>query len=644
LTLLVAPAPGLYAEEPRANEPMTAERREVLAVNTPPRELADLTALSLDELVQLKVSTVSRKSEPWWDAPSGVDVVTGEDIRRAGALALPDALRLATGVHVGQPSARSWAVSIRGMNVLAANKISVVMDGRSLFTPFFSGVQWDAQDTLLEDIDRIEVVRGPVGASWGAYAVNGFIQVLTKPAWDTQGLLATAGTGTEDPGLFALRYGGKAGRDTFYRAYAKYFQTDWTYKATGEHAQPATDFLQSGFRIDRRHGETATSTLQGDYYTNRNLPLDHLQSEIWGGNVIGRWRRTYSTDSDLQIEGYCDHTYRLIPSTFEERRTSGAASIKYRRRVGRHGLMFGTDTLVSGDEIGNIGIALLEPPRRTTNTTGAFAQDTLDVARHTSAVLGVKAEHSSFSGYEVQPTLRLAWTPRATTTAWAAVSRAVRTPVRIDEDLVFRFNGLTLFEANDDFKTESAVAYELGLRARPVSSLTLDASGFVYRYDDLRSTEPASGSIPPTFRNGLNAKSHGAELAAMYQPFRRLLVKGSYRLLDLRFSKDADSRDATNGSSEGDDPKHVAVVGAHLTLPHEIEIDAFLRVASALPRPPLGGYTTMDARLGWRAGKQWEIALIGRNLLDAQHPEFITTNSLNDQVHRRGTVKVTWRR
>jgi iron complex outermembrane receptor protein len=239
--------------------------------SVPEPQAADLTALSLDQLMDLKVTTASRQPERWWAAPNGIDVVTGDDIRRAGAENLPDAMRLATGVQVGQPSARSWAISIRGMDVLAANKISVVMDGRSLFTPFFSGVLWDAQDTLLEDIGRIEVVRGPIGALWGAFAVNGFIQILTKTARDTQGLLASAGTGTEDPGSFALRYGGKLGEDTAFRVYGKYFQTDWTYLANGKHAQPATDFLQSGFRLDGRRSHDTAVTLQGDYYTNKNL-------------------------------------------------------------------------------------------------------------------------------------------------------------------------------------------------------------------------------------------------------------------------------------------------------------------------------------------------------------------------------------
>jgi len=336
------PAPHeLEPEEPQDLTQLSAAVRAQEDASAAPK--ADLTTLSLDELMDLKVTTASRKPERWWSAPNGIDVVTGDDIRRAGVQNLPDAIRLAAGVQVGQPSARSWAISIRGMDVLAANKISVVMDGRSLFTPFFSGVQWDAKDTLVEAIDRIEVVRGPVGALWGAFAVNGLIQILTKAAWDTQGLLVSAGRGTEDPGFFGLRYGGKLGKETYFRTYAKYFQTDWTYLASGEHAQPATDFFQSGFRVDGRRSHDTVVTLQGDYYTNQNLPLDRLQTEISGANLLGRWRRAFSADSELQVEGYFDHTYWLIPESFEERRSTGSASVKYRLTAGRNGLLFGAD-------------------------------------------------------------------------------------------------------------------------------------------------------------------------------------------------------------------------------------------------------------------------------------------------------------
>jgi iron complex outermembrane receptor protein len=610
----------------------------------PPPQEGDLTSLSLEDLVNLKVTTVSRKPERWWSAASGVDVVTGDEIRRAGVLNLPDAIRLAAGVQVGQPSARSWAISIRGMDVLAANKISVVMDGRSLFTPFFSGVQWEVQDTLLDDVDRIEVVRGPVGALWGAFAVNGFIQILTKSAWDTQGLLASAGTGTEDPGFFALRYGGKLGQDTAYRAYAKYFQQDWTYLASGVHAQPATDFFRTGFRLDGRRSHDTTLTLQGDYYTNQDLPLDHLQTQTYGANVLARWHRTFSEDSDFQIEGYFDHTSYDIPQNFGEKRSTGSASVRYRRSAGRHGLNFGADALVSGDEISNVGFAQLVPPERTIHTVGLYVQDTLQVTPRVAVIAGAKGEHSSFSGYDVEPTLRLAWTPSPRSTAWAAVSRAVRTPVRIDEDLLIRANGLTFFEANDDFKTETAWAYEVGFRHRPADQVTFDVSAFAYRYGSIRSTEPEGAApIPLTFKNGLDARSYGAEGTVMYQPLPRLYLKGSYRYLDLTFSKDADSRDTTGGSAEGNDAKHVAIVGAHLTLPHDVELDAFLRHASDLPHPVLKGYTTMDARLGWRFAKRLELSVWGRNLFDRQHAEFVTTNSLNEQIHRSAAVKLTLR-
>lgn len=607
--------------------------------------LAGLKQLSLDDLMKLEVSTVSRKEEPWWSAPSGIDVVTGEEIRRAAAQNLPDALRLATGVHVGQPSARSWAVSLRGMNVLAANKISVVMDGRSLFTPFFSGVQWDAQDTLMEDIDRIEVVRGPVGALWGAFAVNGFIQILTKPAWDTQGWLASAGGGTEDPLFMSFRYGGKAGDDTFYRVYAKYYQIDWTYDASGQHAQPTTDFFQSGFRVDALRAKDTTLTLQGDIYTNQNLPKEQLQSEINGANILGRWRRSTSADSSLQFEGYFDHTYRLIPLQFEERRDTVSASAKYRTVHGAHDWLVGFDGLVSRDHIGNIGFAQLIPGRRTTHNAGVFVQDIVQFApRHVALTLGIKGEHNSFSGFEYQPTARLAWTPSPATTVWAAISRAVRTPVRIDEDFAIKVGTVTLFEANDDFKTEQAMAYELGWRRRLTAALTADLTGFIYRYDDIRSTEPAAGpTVPPTFRNLLNAKSYGGEAAVMFQPVPWLFFKGSYRYLDLDFTRDAASRDTSRGSAEGDDPKHVMNLGAHFNLPGSVEFDSFFRYASALPNPALPGYRALDLRLGWRPSNRWDLSWSARNLLDRQHAEFITTNSLNQQVHWSTTLKATWR-
>lgn len=360
--------------------------------------------------------------------------------------------------------------------------------------------------------------------------------------------------------------------------------------------------------------------------------------------MLGRWRRELAAGSDLEVQGYFDRTYRLLPQQFEERRNTGSASVKYSVAAGRHGLLFGTDALVSADQIGNIGVAQLEPPERTVHTLGLYGQDTLQVGSRGTLVLGLRGEKSTFSGYEFAPAVRFAWASNPRTTTWAAVSRAVRTPVRIDEDLVFRFGELTLFEANDDFGTETILAYELGFRHRLADALSVFLSTFAYRYDHLRSTEPVgTAPTPLTFKNGLDARSYGGEVTVMYQPARRLSLKGSYRFLDLDFSRDPGSLDTTEGSAEGNDAKHVAILEAHANLPGNLELDAFLRHASALPKPAMEGYTTMDARIGWWATKRLEISLWGRNLLDRQHPEFVTTNSLNEQVRRSGAVKLTWR-
>jgi iron complex outermembrane receptor protein len=609
-----------------------------------PGDISVLKKLSLEELMDLRVTTVSRRDERWWQASSAVAVVTGHDMRRAGVTNLPDALRLAPGVHVGQSSARSWAISLRGMNVLAANKQNVLLDGRGLFTPFFSGVQWDAQDTLLEDIERVEVVSGPVAAVWGSFAVNGFIQILTKPAWDTQGALVTVSTGNEDPLAIGLRYGGRAGRKGYYRVYAKYAQMDWTASAAGHQTQPGTDIAQTGFRFDQRKDPRTTVTLQGDYYTNQDLPLDRLQVAIDGFNLLGRWKRDLGDDG-VEFQAYFDQTYRLIPFVWEERRSSGSFAGKYNRTTDRNELLVGVDAFVSADTIGNIGLPQMEPRSRRIHRLSGYVHDVFQlIPSRLNLTLGGQLEHNAFSGVEFQPTARLAWFPNGNVTLWGGVARAVRAPVRIDQDLIFRRGNSVLFEATDDFASEAAMIYELGLRARVFTPLTVAVSSFAYRYDNLRSTElRAAQGLPPTFQNRLNATSYGTEITAWYQPLSWLHVNASYRFLDLDFWRDSGSTDVSRGAAEGNDPRHLLIGGVHLALPANLELDAYFRHASALPNPRLDGYNNVDARLGWSPSPRWEFALIGRNLLHAHRAEFITTNSLNEQVPRRFLAKVTWR-
>ncbi|ACB74065.1 TonB-dependent receptor plug domain-containing protein [Opitutus terrae] len=612
---------------------------------TPLASAERMQQLSLEELLSLEVTTMSRKTEPWWTAPGAVEVLTSEEIRRSTARNLPEALRLATGLDVAQSSARSWAISARGFNVLAANKISVLLDGRSLFTPFFSGVQWDAQDTLLADVDRIEVVRGPVGALWGAFAVNGFVQIVTKPADDTQGWLVSGGAGTEDPGFLAVRYGGRIGRRAFYRVYAKYFDTDWTYLANGRHAQPSTDFGQVGFRADALLDADTSLTVQGDAYTNKGLPQDREQAEISGGNLLARIRRTFSAASDLEVMSYYDRTARWLPTAWLERRDTGALTAKFRYPLDRHDLLVGADVHVSRDDIANLGFATMVPPQRTTHVVGVYLQDTIAVVpRRWAVTLGAKAEHNSFSGVEAEPSLRAAWTPTPRTTGWAAVSRAVRAPVRVDQDLLLQLGGQIIVDASDAFDSESVVAYELGWRQQVGSQLTLDVAAFHNEYRDLRTAEPIGAEIfPLTFKNGAEAQADGLETSVQYQPSARLFFKASYRLLDLDFMLRPGSRAGSSFANEGNDPRHLGSLTAHAVLSHHLEFDATLRHVSSRPDPATEGYWTADLRLAWLPSESWEIALLGRNLFTGLHRELITTNSLNEFIRASGTVKITWR-
>lgn len=611
----------------------------------PAAQAVPLAGLSLDELMHVEVSTVSRKTEEWWTAPGAIDVVTAEDIRRAGALNLPDALRLATGVFVAQPNAREWAIGIRGFSVVSGNKVNVRMDGRSLFTPLFSGVWWDAQDTLMEDIERIEVLRGPGGAMWGAFAVNGFIQILTKPAWETQGTLTTAGTGTDSPVFAAVRYGGRLGQRVFFRVYAKYTQFEPGYLPGGPRAGATIDLVQGGFRADARLAADATFTLQGDAYTNKGTPKDREQVEISGANVLARWKRSFGLEADIELTGGYDYTSRLYPAPFDETRHTGSLAGEFHAVRGAHDFQAGVDLLVSHDRIESGTTVSIEPARRTYASTGAFVQDAMTlVPSRWVATLGAKLEHDEFSGFGVQPTLRLAFTPNQRTTWWAAVSRAIRPPVRLDVDLVTRVDGTVLFEGNEDLDAEEVLGGEVGWRRKLGDRLAVDAVVFANRYDRIRSYEPHDAApFPLTFKNSLNARSSGGELTVLLQPASWLFVKAGYRHLALEFTKDPGSRDILDAVSESNDPRNVATLALRANVGTHLEVDATVRHAGSLPRPALAAHTTFDVRLGWKPRRDWSIDLIGRNLAAPRERDYAAFNSANHEIARSVALRSTWR-
>jgi iron complex outermembrane receptor protein len=396
-------------------------------------QATQLKSLSIEQLMEIDVTSVSRRSEPVSGAAAAITVITGEDIRRSGASNLPDALRIAVGLEVAQSDGNTWAVSSRGFNTTTSNKLLVLIDGRSIYTPLFSGVFWDVQDVMLEDVDRIEIIRGPGATLWGANAVNGVINILTKSARDTQGGLVSVGGGTEDQGFASFRQGGKVGEETAYRAYGKYSYRDSLAFADGGSARDPLRRGQAGFRLDRSDAGSGAFTLQGDAYHGLagQAVVVRADTALDGANLLGRWTRTYSENSGSDLQVYYDYTHRQIPQWFEEHRHTLDVDYQHRKPFGaRQDLVWGAGYRITHDQVGNSpGVAFL-PDHRTESLFSAFAQDEIRLESHLRLTLGTKLEHNYWTGFEVQPSVRLSWVPDDRRTLWGAISRAVRTPTR----------------------------------------------------------------------------------------------------------------------------------------------------------------------------------------------------------------------
>jgi iron complex outermembrane receptor protein len=405
----------------------------------------DLTELSIEDLMKIEITSVSKKAQKISDAAAAIFVITQEDIRRSGVTSIPEALRMAPGVEVARIDANKWAISARGFNSRFANKLLVLMDGRSVYSPLFSGVWWDVQDTMMEDIDRIEVIRGPGATLWGANAVNGVINIITKKAGDTLGGLVTAGGGTEEKGFGALRYGLKPAEDSDFRAYAKYFNRDRSVTSTGADAGDEWDAFRAGFRLDHETSARNNFTLQGDYYTGNagttydvaSITLPYLntfqkKSESAGGNIIGRWNHTFENDSEFSLQAYYDRSDRkdLFAAGVVD---TADVDLQYRFKwFGGQEFVLGTGYRFTRDNIANDNeLRTADPASRSESLLSAFIQDDITlIDNRLHWVIGSKFEHNGYTGFEVQPNTRLIWTPSTTQSVWGAISRSVRTPSR----------------------------------------------------------------------------------------------------------------------------------------------------------------------------------------------------------------------
>jgi len=610
-----------------------------------------LKKLSLEELMDLEITSVSRKAEPVFKAASAIRVITRDEIRRSGATSIPEALRLASNLEVAQVDSRQWGISARGFNNTLANKLLVMIDGRTIYTPLFAGVFWDAQDTLLEDIERIEVISGPGGTVWGANAVNGVINIITRSAKETEGLYLSGGGGNELLGVGRFRYGGRAAKNLYYRVYGKYFARDSTVFATGRDGGNQWRMGQGGFRADWEASPASLFTLQGDYYDGGIAQPGARNIATSGGNLLGRWSHTFTKDSSLSLQFYYDRTRRLIPGVFAEHLDTWDLDSQHRfHAAGRHDIVWGLGYRVTRDNVTNITSLAFLPPRLVRQLFSAFVQDEITLAPdRVHLILGSKFERNDYTGFEYQPSVRLSWTPNERHALWAAVSRAVRSPSRIDKT-VFPITPPFILQSSPDYKSEELIAYELGYRTQVRKNTSLDLAAFYNDYDNIRSLEPLPRppGYPPAFpgpfviANGLEGKTYGVELTASHQVREWWRFRAGYTYFQKHLSLKPGGNDVNKGTAEGNDPKHQFSLRSSMDLPGNLELDAGLRYVSPLPAPPVPGYTELDMRLGWRPGKHLELSVTGQNLLHDRHPEFGA--QLNRQEIKRSVYgMIAWR-
>jgi iron complex outermembrane recepter protein len=639
----------------------TDDLDELLDLDVDQLSRVDVAPASLGE----EVSTVSRQASTVGKSPAAVFVITNEMIRRSGARNIPDVLRMAPGVEVARIDANKWAITIRGFNALYASKLLVQIDGRIVYSQFFSGVIWADQDVVLEDVERIEVVRGPGGTIWGANAVNGIINIITKSSKDTQGILAVGGTGTEERGFSTLRYGGQVGDDFHWRVYGKQFERDGGYF-------PGDDFddwrqARGGFRADWTPTADDTVTIQGDVFDGAGgerhveaIPtfpfsfVNTFDNNNSGENCIVRWSHILDDQSDWSLQAYYDRYGRESqPVDFEQETFD--LDYQYRFPLGqRHNVICGAGYRQIEDFFfGNFGVSA-NPESRSTNLFSYFVQDEITLIEDWwYLTMGSKFLHNDFTGFEYQPSVRLLCTPSERESVWMAVSRAVQTPDRLDDDVTFRqfvspfgptFAQIT---GNRGFESEDLLAFEIGYRAQPTDRFYWDLATFYNHYDDLTGTQPLGPPffdpsipaviVPLTIANTHTADTYGGELACTYDVRQDWQVTGSYSYLYL------DVHEA-GSQSQGSSPHNRVYVRSSWDLNRDWQFDLIGRYVDNLPALGIPSYLVADMRLGWQPYKNFEWAFVARNLLEGTHSEFTeaSTGIIGTEVQPEIFTTLTW--
>jgi iron complex outermembrane receptor protein len=583
----------------------------------------DLKSLSIEQLMEIDVTLATREAEPVRRTAAAIAVVTGDDIRRSGVTTIADALALADGVHVARFNNGTWAVSARGFNATSANKMLVMVDGRIEYSPLFSGAFWNTLDYTLEDIDRIEVIRGPGATLWGANAVNGVVNIVTRHSRDTQGTLLAFGTGNEDPALADFRYGSAAAGMT-YRVYGKFVNRSAQKFDDGTSAEDERRRGQVGFRMDRP-GAGGEWMVKGDVFRSGDELPDRPSGNFGEIALQGGWSRSFGAGSEVAVNSYYRRESRDVPLQLTHHIDTFDAEMQHGFAWGElHRVIWGAGWRRNSDETNGGSVAFV-PADRAYSVFSVFGQDEITILPDRfNLTLGIKADRNAFSGLEWQPNVRARLDVAPRQVLWGAVSRATRRPTRLDVDVrAFAPTGaLVAVGGGEAYESEHLVAAELGYRSQPLPFVAMDATVFTHSYDDLRSQELPITGPPIVVGNTLNGRSQGVELGASLQPLSALQVRAGYTFLDVSITKDLNSRDVAGGTTEANDPSHTFLLRTDVDLPRRVELTFFLRSIGELPDPNVPQYTELSGRVGWRATDHLELSISGQDLLHDRHPEF----------------------
>jgi iron complex outermembrane recepter protein len=646
---------------------------------------SNLAQASLEDLLNIQVTSVSKKEQKLSRTASAVFVITQEDIRRSGATNTPDLLRMVPGLDVAEINGSTWAISARGFNAQFSNKLLVMVDGRIVYTPNFAGVYWDTVDVPLEDIDRIEVIRGPGGTIWGANAVNGVISIFTKKAGETRGGLVEAGSGYLQRGFGTVQYGGNLHGETDYRVFTKDFDQSHLLDLNGASGADGWHMFRSGFRTDSTLSSKDGLMVEGDIYDGSEgemgfylpsvtsptiVPLAE-QIGMWGGSLDSAWSHAFSARSDGMLQVTFNRYKRNDPLEPEKRTT---ADLNYQHHINwrRHDIVWGLGYRFTTDRIGGSLTVSYDPPSKDLQLFSSFLQDEIALQPdRLYLTLGTKLEHNDYTGFELMPNVRATWMPSTHHMFWLAVSRALRAPSRNDTNLIVNLGSvpgpdstpiLLRFTTNPQFHDEHLLAYEIGYRSAVSNRLSLDVAAYYNQYDDVQTTEPSTPFFeatplpahivqPFSYQNAMNGETHGIEVAANWRVTNRWKVSPGYAVQGIEMSTDPASQDrVTPLFVEHATPRHSAQLRSHYDLSRTIVWDTALyfvdRLSNQGPTDDvvIPAYTRLDIGVTWKPGERFAVSLFGQNLLQDQHLEFedIFGSMQSSQMKRSGVAKFTW--